>query len=145
TGTADISVTIPDLIRITGMADIALGTYSGVGDLNGNEDVCIYTNLAAGTYVVTATGDGAANAFTITDGSNTIAYNTYFNDQAGTTGEVQLTTGTQSAQQSGANTVSLTCGGGDTGNYHVEVLAANMSLVPSGAYSGTLTLVVEPN
>ena len=145
TGTADISVTIPPLIQISNMADIAFGSYSGTGDLNGNQDVCIYTNLAAGTYVVTATGSGAANAFTVTDGSNTIAYNVYFNDTTGTTGEVQLSTGSQSAQQSGANTSSATCGGGDAANYHIEMLETNLQTAPAASYTGTLTLVVEPN
>lgn len=145
TGTSDISLTVPELILISGMADVSFGTWSGSGDLDGNEDVCIYTNKAAGTYVVTATGDGAANAFTVTDGSNTIAYAVAYNDVSGTTGEAALTTNVQSAQQSGADTSSQSCGGSDNANFHVTVTEANLLAAPAGAYSGTLTLVVEPN
>ena len=144
TGTSVITVTIPELILITGLADISFGTYGGTGDLNGNDDICIYTNKAAGTYGVTATGDGAASAFTITDGSNTIAYNVYFNDVSGTTGETQLITNTANTSQTGANTSSQNCGGGANANFHVEMLEANLQAAPAGAYSGTLTLVVAP-
>ena len=49
TGTSDITVTIPELILISGMADITFGTYAGTGDLDVNEDICIYTNKDAGT------------------------------------------------------------------------------------------------
>jgi len=144
TGTSVISVTVPNLIKISGMADIAFGTYSGTGDLNGNEDVCVYTNKASGTYRVTGSGTGGGGAFTLQSGGNNLAYNVYFNDVAGTTGEAALTAGSALNSQSGASTSSQTCGGSNNANFHVEILSTNLLAVPSGAYSGTLTLVVEP-
>ena len=143
-GSASISVTIPNLILISGMADIGFGTYSGVGDLNQNEDICIYTNKAAGTYRVTGSGSGGGGAFTLSDGTNTLAYNVFYNDVTGTTGEQQLTSGTPLGSQNGANTTSQNCGGSNDANYHVQILGTNLLAAPSGAYSGTLTLLVEP-
>ena len=144
TGVAAISVTVPNLIKITNMADIAFGTWSGSGDLNSNVDVCVYTNKASGTYRITATGSGAASAFTLASGGNTLPYNVYYNDVSGTTGAVQVTAATVLNGQTGAHVTSQTCGGSNTGNYHVEILDASLQAVPSGAYTGTLTLVVEP-
>lgn len=145
TGTSTVTVTVPTLVKITGLANITFGTWSGSGDLNDDEDVCVYTNLAAGTYYITASGSGAADAFTLASGGDTLAYRVYFNDEDGTTGEAELTATTKSAQQTGAHVTSQTCVGGDTGNYHVQIEASELSTVPAGSYSGTLSLLVEPN
>lgn len=144
TGTATVSVTVPALIKISGMDNMAFGTWPGSGDLNDNQNVCVYTNKAAGTYRITGTGDGSGNAFTMASGGNTLAYSVYYNDATGTTGEQLLTAGTPLTGQSGAHTTSQTCSGGTNGNYHVEVLETDLLAVPSGDYSGLLTLVVEP-
>jgi hypothetical protein len=127
------------------MADLALGNWSGSGDEEDDEDVCIYTNKAAATYYVTASGSGAASAFTLASGGNTLAYSVYFNDVTGTVGEAQLTATTKSAQQTGANTSSQTCSGGNNANFHVVIAEAALLAAPSGAYTGTLTLLIEPN
>lgn len=144
TGTSTISVTVPALIKITGVADLALGTWAGSGAMTGNDDVCIYTNKAAGNYRVTATGSGGGGAFTITDGSNTIAYTAAWNDVSGTTGQAALTSGTALNGQTGANTSSQTCGGSQNANFYISIAEAALLAAPSGAYSGTLTMVVEP-
>ncbi len=144
TGTADLEVEIDELMLISGMADLNFGTWTGSGDLNQNENICVYTNQASGNYTVTATGDGAGSAFTLTDGSNTLPYNVYFNDVSGMAGEVALTATTANTAQGGAHTTSQTCGGGNNANYHVEIEDTALAAVPSGTYSGTLTIVVEP-
>jgi hypothetical protein len=144
TGTASVSVTVPNLIRITGMADFPFGAYGGSGDLNNDQNVCVYTNKASGTYRVTGTGSGGGGAFTLAKGGDTLDYAVYFNDVTGTTGEQPLTAGSALAGQSGANTSSQTCGGGSSANYHVEILETDLLAVPAGAYSGTLSILVEP-
>jgi hypothetical protein len=144
TGVSTVTVTVPDLIKISSVADISFGTYAGSGDLNANDDVCVYTNKTGGAYRVTGTGSGAAGAFTLASGGNTLSYAVFFNDQSGTTGEQSLTAGTPLGSQSGANTSSLTCGGSNDANFHVRIVEANLLAVPSGAYTGTLSLLVEP-
>lgn len=136
TGTAVVSVTIADIVQISDMNDFAFGTYSGTGDLNGTDDVCIYRN-GTGNYTVTATGSGAANAFTMTDGTNTIAYSVTLDGAA-------LTSGT-AANQTGAHASSANCAGTPNKTLNVDVLAADLQAAPAGAYTGTLTLLVAPN
>lgn len=144
TGTANISVTIPKLIRARGFADFALGTYTGIGDLNGNDDLNISTNYgtAARTYRVTGTGSGAASAFTVTDGTNTIAYNAFYNDVTGTAGRVAMTSGTAVTAQTGAvkplSTTTLNA------NLSIQVLEANLQAADAATYNGVITLVFTP-
>lgn len=136
TGTAVVSVTIADIVQISDMNDFAFGTYSGTGNLNGTDNVCIYRN-GTGNYTVTATGSGAANAFTMTDGTNTIAYSVSLDG-------ANLTTGT-ATNQTGAHATSANCGGTPNKALAVNVLAADLQAAPAGAYTGTLTLLVAPN
>lgn len=144
TGTANISLTIPKLIRARSFADFSLGTYTGTGDLDGNDDLNISTNYGTGTrtYQVTPAGSGAAGAFTITDGSETIAYNAYFNDATGTAGRVALSNGTALTAQGNAakplSTATLNA------NLSVNVPEANIQAVGNGTYTGTITLVFAP-
>lgn len=145
TGSSTVTVTVPNLIRITGISDIALGSFSGSGAMTGFDDVCIYTNLAAGTYQVTATGSGTSSAFTLASGGNTLAYSAYWNDTSGTnTGEAQLTATTPLTTQSGANTSSETCSGGTNARFRVLIAEAALLAAQAGSYTGTLTLAVEP-
>jgi hypothetical protein len=141
TGTSTISVTIPKLIRIRSMADFTTASYSGTGDIDQNDDVNVSSNYT-GTYQVTGTGSGAANAFTITDGSQTIAYSPYFNDATGTSGRALLSTGVALTSQSGAATTL----GGSTLNANVSLnmTEANIQAVNAGTYTGVLTLVFAP-
>lgn len=144
TGTSTLTVIIPKLIRIRNVADLNFGTYTGTGDLNQNDDVNISTNYgtAARTYRVTATGSGAASAFTVTDGTSTIAYNVYWNDATGTSGEVALTSGTPLTAQTGA--VKPLSTATNNANFHGEFLEANLQAVDAATYTGTLTMVVTP-
>ncbi len=141
TGTSTISLTIPKLIRARSFSDFSLGTYSGTGDLNANDDLNISTNYT-GTYRVTATGSGAASAFTITNGTQTIAYNVFYNDATGITGRVAATTGTPITAQSGAlkplSTATLNA------NLSIQLLETNIQAVDNGAYTGVVTLVFQP-
>lgn len=146
TGTTDLSLSISDMVRVTGMADFSFGNYGGSGTATLDDNICIYTNNPTGQYVVTATGDGAGSAFTVDDNnSHVIAYTVRFNDQTGTSGNVALTTNVASATQSGANTTSQTCAGGNTANIEISITQSALMSVPAATYSGVLTLVVEPN
>ena len=144
TGTTVVTFTIPKLIIATSFANIGMGTYTGTGDLNANDDLNIATNYgtAARTYRVTVTGSGTSSAFTVTDGSQTIAYNAYYNKVTGTTGRSALTSGTALTGQTGAATTlaSATL----NANLSIEMLQANLQAVNAGAYTGTITLVFTP-
>ena len=140
-----INLSIPNIVRISNLDDIDLGTYAGV-DVSGNDDVCVYRNVT-GDYSITAasTNTDAAGTFKLlhNDGvtDHYIAYSVDWTDGGGTTA---LTEGLQDTSMSGASTTSTTCGGGTNHNVAVTVLATDAdAATATGAYSDTLVLTVE--
>tara|TARA_R110000868_G_scaffold189695_2_gene433052 strand:+ start:100266 stop:100817 length:552 start_codon:yes stop_codon:yes gene_type:complete len=146
TGSFDVSVTIPDRVRITGMQDISFGTYVS-GDFDDDYPVCVYSNTPTAQYGVTASGDGASSAFTITNGTDAIAYRVRWNSVAGTTvGESALTANVKLDNIPNANQQSSTCAtGGNSANLHVQIQDTAMAGMSNGTYSGTLTITIEPS
>ncbi len=146
TGTTDITLVVPDLVRISDLSDIDLGTYSGMGTETGNTDACIFRN-GAGTYTVTATTD--KGDFRISRGAGGTAaedidFDAYWNDESGTTGRAALTYNTALTTQSGANTAAIDCGGGTNANFSVEIAAADMQTKNPATYEATVTIVIAP-
>ncbi|MDC0359041.1 hypothetical protein OAO01_09515 [Oligoflexia bacterium] len=146
TGSTDLSITVPIQVKISHVANLTLPSWTGApGSIATSDDLCIYTNDSAAVYRVTATGDGSGGAFEVSDLlTNTMSYKIRWNDQTGTTGNVELTSGSQSAQQSGANTTAQDCSGGDNANVEILIENSELTLTPSGTFTGTLTLLVEP-
>jgi hypothetical protein len=145
-GSVEISLTIPTLVRITDVQNLDLGTFTGSGDLSANDSVCIYTNLEAGTYKITASGDGTGGAFEVKNGSNvTLPYLVFWNDQPSPSGGIALDSGTASATQGGADTNSQTCSVlGNNANFMVRIVEAVLQGAVPDVYTGTLSLVIEP-
>jgi hypothetical protein len=161
TGSSTISVTVPELAKISKVDNLVGGTYTppsgssptlGLG-FDMNDDVCIYSNASTDSYRVTLTGNydssGSAGTDFYVKGSSsgdTIAYAVYWNDVTGTSGETSATAGTAITGQTGyANTWN--CGGGSStnANFHVTMTDADMLAKHADAYSGTLTIVIAPN
>lgn len=142
TGSANISLTLPKLIRIRNMADVLFPSYSGAGDLTFNKDITVSVNYPTGGYRITTTGSGASSAFTVAAGATTIPYAMLYNDQAGIAGTVAVTAGTPLTGQSGAlrplGTNNLNA------NYQVKFLETNLQSADAASYSGTLTIIVAP-
>lgn len=161
TGSAEISVTINDLARVSKVNNLAAGAYSGAVDGSGNgfdmaDDVCIYSNASSGSYRVTLSGNynaaGAAGTdFYVKGGmlGDTILYSVAWNDvKATNTGESAATAGTAITGQTGYSTV-LDCGGATetetNARFRVTMTQANMLAKRADSYSGTLTILVAPN
>jgi len=143
TGTLDITVDVNDEVRISNLTDIN-GTFDGSNDVVGSSDACVYRN-GSGQYNITASGDGAGNAFTLTDGviATPIPYSVEFDDG---TGAVGLTAGVTDTGKVGADPASDTCAttGSNNATVFVTVAAADLLPAPASTYVGTLTLVVAP-
>ncbi|MEM7082790.1 MAG: hypothetical protein AAF465_08650 [Pseudomonadota bacterium] len=142
TGTLDISVDVDDEVRISNLTDIT-GSFDGTNDVTGSSNACVYRN-GTGLYNITASGDGAANAFTLTDGviASPIPYSVEFNDGSGPTA---LSTGVTASGMTGADQGSDTCATtGNNATISVTVAAADLLPAPAATYVGTLTLVVAP-
>ena len=86
TGTISVLVVNNDLAWIKGLDDINLGTWSGSGDMAGDDDICVLTNFfpfANNNYIIRASGDGAPgdpSAFTLSNGAQSIYYRVFFTD-----------------------------------------------------------------
>jgi len=143
-GSADMTLEIARLVRLSNMADVAFGQYSGSGDLSADRDVCVWTNDADATYVVTATGDGEDSAFTVSAAAELLAYTVYWNDTASTDNNILLTANQVSAAMGNANTSSHSCGGVDNANFQVIINQTSLLASRPGTYTGVLTFVVAP-
>jgi hypothetical protein len=146
TATSLISVTVPSLYKITGIADIALGSYSGTGGLTGAEDVCVYSN-ATGAYHVVATDSStmSATGFSAQNAGATaqIPYTVKWNSATGTTGNAAVTYNTALAATN-ASTTSQTCGGGNNANLQISMIATDLQAAAAGSYSTTISVLIEP-
>ncbi|MFZ1426724.1 MAG: hypothetical protein WAS21_08160 [Geminicoccaceae bacterium] len=144
-GSSDIDLTLPPTVKLTGVGDITLAPNADALAANVTmfDDVCVYSNVtAARNFTVTASGDGAANAFTVTDGTTPIAYTVTFKAGTGGTGTA-LTAGTVSGNfANGAN--NYDCTGGATSSFDVTFSPDAMQAGFAGDYTGTLTLLVSP-
>ena len=149
TGSIDIKVTKSARVKISGLQDLQLAAWeANNGDVVLSEDFCVYSTRAQGGYKVNAQGSGAANAFSLANGANSLPYSLKWNDGgAGALSDptVALTPNSLSAAFQGASTVSPECTGGDTARLEVRVTAAQMASAVDGEYAGTLTLIVSPS
>lgn len=148
TGTVDVTLSIAEQFQISDLDAFAFGAYTGTGDFDANDDICVYHN-GDGSYQVTVTDDSGvtANAFAVDDATDTndIAMEVRWNDVAGTTGESTLTFNTALAQ-TGANTQATDCTtGGLSANLHVVLLEADLQAASAGSYDSELTILIEPD
>lgn len=152
-GTSDISVVVPKLVKITGIADLSQ-TYNGsAGGFDQNDDVCIYSNMdtSSGLYTVRITGSNNPKATSPTAGfyvgnattDQEIAYTVKWNDVTGTTGEAAVTSGSDLTTQNGFSN-SVTCGGGNDANFHVQMTQAALLGLRPATYTGRITILITP-
>lgn len=141
-GDLTINLSIPNIVRITGLTDIDLGTYAGV-DVSGSDALCVYRNVT-GNYSITAesTNTDAGGTFKLKGaGADYIPYSVAWTHGGGT---VALTENAQSNAPTGASTTSTTCGGGTNHSVAVTVLATDADAATAvGAYSDVLVLTVQ--
>lgn len=135
-----ISVRTIDQISISGLKDIVLA-QDATGNFIGQSGACVYRN-ATGTYSIRALGSGNNSSFELSDGgANTIAYDLNYDDG---NGAMAMSPATTLRGRYNANTSAPDCEGDSNGTISVSVAQADISAVPAGNYSGTLTLTVSP-
>ncbi len=143
TGTVDITLNKNDEVQISGLSAVTLALQAD-GSAIGETTACIYRVGTPG-YNLTATGDGASNAFTVAlaDASDPIAYTVSFIDAANATPGAALSSGTAKMGLQ-ANTVAADCGGTPNVTFAVAVNATDYAAAQAGAHSGVLSLLVSP-
>lgn len=152
TGTSDISVEIPKLVKIIGIADLYQYYTGGPGGFDQNDDVCIYSNMdtGTGTYSVTITGGSNPKATSPSAGfyvgnastDQEIPYTVAWNDVSGTSGESSVSSGVALTGQNGF-TNDATCGV-DNANFHVQMAQVDLLGVRPQTYQGTITILITP-
>lgn len=143
-----VSVTVPALVQISGLSDIALTPTNFASSVTGATTACIYTNVITplGSYYVTATSLNAlSGAFRITNGSNFITYTAFWNPASAPTQTVSLTSGVKTAQQLGGDSTSLTCSGTPNANFNINLTSAEVAGAPAAVYTDTVTLLISPS
>lgn len=147
TGTVGISATIPARVQITGLSDFGFGSIEPGAAASTSKNVCVWSNTGTKGYNITATGDGASSAFTLSNGSTTLAYGVEWAGSSAQATGTALTTNT-AATGFTSTAVSPTCAAAPTTTASLIVKftsAQTLAAVGSGtAYTGTLTLVVAP-
>lgn len=136
-----VRIRIPEVVQVSDLDDIPLGTFGGVGDLVGSDSVCVYRNDVSTLYEVQALGQGAGSAFVLEQGAASLPFEVAYDDGSGFT---DLTAGGAPIAASGADAVSTSCGGGNNGTLRVTVREADLLAAETGSYAGTLTLTVAP-
>lgn len=166
TGSSDLSVTIPVLYRISAIDNLTTANYTDNTNsvsLSMNDDVCVYTNAAAGdTYLIRMQGSSTcsggncpgtpSDTFAISNDTTNqyIPYKVYWNDATGTVGRAQIgseggATATIGSNQSGASRDwQCSTEGGTNANFSVDFDREDILDVLSGAYTGTLTITLLP-
>lgn len=148
TGTVTINASITPEVNITNLDDFTfeatlLRTALNTGaDASKTDQVCVWSNNPDGSYFITATGNGAANAFTITDGTRTLAYNVAW---TGSSGPGQpLSAGTKSPKFT-STAIAPDCSGSTTAILGISFANAQIAgMEATTTYTGVLTLLVSP-
>lgn len=145
TGSVSVSATIPGRVQISGLSDVAFGTVDPTVAASDAQNVCVWSNTPGRGYNITATGSGASNAFTMTDGANTLAYAVEWADTSGQTSGSALTSATAlTGLDSTATNPTCSAGPATTASLIVKMAAADLQAAYASSYTGTLTLVVAP-
>jgi hypothetical protein len=149
TGQSEIHVTIPPLFRISGFDPIYLGTYAGGGgDLIGNDDICVWTNISSGDYSVTITDDSdmTPGQFALENDVHTsqIPVEVSWNSTSGTAGNTEAAYGTP-LHATGANRQDTDCSvGGLSANLQIAARESDMVGATAGLYIARLYINISP-
>lgn len=130
-------------VQITKLSDVAVGTIANLeSDTVRSENVCIFSGRPRNGYNVQAQGSGAGNAFTLSNGSNALAYEVQWAGSSGASSGTGLSTGVPLTGLTTAAT-DATCSSGPTttATLFVVIRSTAASSATAGDYSGTLTLV----
>ena len=147
TGSIDIEASIPGLVQISSLRDVNFDIVDPTVLATDTQNICVFSNTPTRGYNITATGDGAASAFTLSNAAAaTIAYSVEFADTTDqTTGDV-LAPGTPLTGQT-TTAISIACAAVPlaTASLIVSITPIEQQKMVGGqSYTGTLTLLVAP-
>ena len=143
TGNSDVTLTIVDKVRISGVSDIALGTFDGSTDLAGGTSFCVYRNGGDG-YTMTLSADGKT-AFEVASviSGDTIGFSAKVDNDNDASNGSAIAHGATSATYAG--NAALDCGGGVNASIAVNFAAADLQAAGTAPdYTATVVILVQP-
>ena len=144
TGVVDLDISVSASVRISGLSDMDLGTWSGDGDMSGSQTVCAFASPGV-DYTITFDGGNQPGNYVLENGMGSeIQFDLYYAPNNTGSG-YQLTTPTNAlVGQTGASD-STDCLSGETGSIQVVVSEAALASMPSGTYSETISVTLAPD
>jgi hypothetical protein len=144
TGTVAITASVPNRALITSLTDVTFANADPSVAASNSQAPCVWSNTSTRNYKVTATGTGTAGAFTLASGASVIPYSVGWANAAGSSSPTALVAGTASASLA-SNATNITCSGSGNSTLQVTIGASDLqNMVATDSYTGTLTLVVQP-
>ncbi len=128
-------------VRISNLSDVTFNTIANVSvDQVRSQSVCAFSGLLGGRYRLTASGSGVGNAFTLANGSSTLAYEVQWSGTSGQSSGTNLVSGSPLTGQ----TMLLSCPVLQTTNSSLIVILRGTALTTAtaGDYTGTLTIML---
>lgn len=145
TGTVDVTLTIADIVHISGLAELAMGTYAGDSvDETTTDTFCVFRN-GTGNYNLTLTSANATagGVHQLASGANKIPYTLSYDDAGAPVANI-LSSVVPVARNGGGVALNPTCSANtaDNGTLAVTVAAADMDAAQPGNYLDTITITV---
>ena len=147
TGSVTINASVPGRVRISGLSDVTFANADPSVAASNAQNVCVWSNTSTRGYTITATGSGAANAFTLASGAlPVVPYTVQWAQTSGQTSGTGLLAGTAlTGLTSGAINSDCSAGPSSSASLVVSVASPDLQGMTAGVtYTGTLTLVVAP-
>jgi hypothetical protein len=147
TGSVVINASVPGRVRISGLTDVTFSNVDPSVAAADAQSVCVWSNTSTRGYSITATGSGAANAFTLSSGAlPVVPYTVEWAPTSGQTSGASLAAGTAlTGQTSTATNSDCSAGPSASASLVVSVGSPTLQSMTAGVtYNGTLTLVVAP-
>jgi hypothetical protein len=133
-------------VNISGLSDVNFGALRPTGEARRAQSVCVFSNLPARGYMVTAQGSGAGGAFVLdAGGAGELRYGVEWSDRPGVDSGMPLQPGQALGGQTSTAT-DATCSSGPVRSASLVIVlrAADLAGARAAAFSGTLTLTIAP-
>ena len=147
TGSVTINASVPARVKISNLSDVDLTNVDPSIDAAVAQDICVWSNTVTRGYQVTASGSGAANAFTLASGAlPEVPYSVEWANSSGQTSGTPLATGAAlTGQTSTATNNNCASGPSSSASLIVKIGSTDLQAMPAATtFTGTLTLVVAP-
>lgn len=146
TGSISIGASVPNRVQISNLADVSFTNQDPSVAASNAQNVCVWSNSSAKGYNITATGSGAANAFTLSNGAATVPYSVEWAGSSGQSSGTALSSGSAlTGLTSTATNPTCSAGPSSSASMVVKITSASLQgMQAATSYTGTLTLVVAP-